>query len=164
MIKGLWWANSWKLFYVKSSFRNINNFGSPDNNCSKCALLRQISMMHIFSIVFYFFTFLPFMQNYWYFNEKCLMIGRKIAKGDLTCHNKPHFCFLRASKWWCSLAYGLLKRKIIFAALLIFFFLQKICYLGTLILRYVFHRNIIYSHFCDILTDIWYGTGCVESM
>ena len=97
MIKGLWWANSWKLFYVKPSFRYINNFGSPDNNCSKCALLRQISMMHIFSIVFYFFTFLPFMQNYWYFNEKCLLIRRKIAKGDMTCHNKPHFCFLRAN-------------------------------------------------------------------
>ena len=96
MIKGLWWANSWKLFYVKLSFRNINNFGSPDN-CSKCALLRQMSMMHIFSIVFYFFTFLPFMQNYWYFNEKCLLIRRKIAKGDMTCHNKPHFCFLRAN-------------------------------------------------------------------
>ena len=61
------------------------------------ALLRQISMMHIFSIVFYFFTSLPFMQNYWYFNEKCLMIGRKIAKGDLTCHNKPNFCFVRTN-------------------------------------------------------------------
>ena len=23
--------------------------------------------------------------------------GRKIAKGDMTCHNKPHFCFLRAN-------------------------------------------------------------------
>ena len=98
MMKGLWWANSWrKLFYVKPSFRNINNYGSPDNSCSKCALLRQISMMQIFSIVFYFFTFLPFMQNYWYFNEKCLMIGRKKAKGDLTCHNKPHFCFVRTN-------------------------------------------------------------------
>ena len=30
-----------------------------------------------------------------------------------------------SSKWWCSQAYGLLKRKIIFAALPIFFFLQK---------------------------------------
>ena len=25
------------------------------------------------------------------------MIGRKIAKGDLTCHNKPHFCFVRTN-------------------------------------------------------------------
>ena len=23
------------------------------------------------------------------------MIGQKIAKGDLPCHNKPHFCFFR---------------------------------------------------------------------
>ena len=64
-----------------------------------------------------------------------------------------------SSKWWCSLAFALLKRKTIFAAQLIFFFLQKICYLETLILRYVFHRNNIYSRFYDMLSDIWYGTG-----
>ena len=61
------------------------------------------------------------------------MIGRKIAKGDLTCHNKPHFCFVRTNiiKMVMQSGYAFLKRKIIFAALLIFFFLQKICYLET---------------------------------
>ena len=25
------------------------------------------------------------------------MIRRKISKGDMTCHSKPHFCFVRAN-------------------------------------------------------------------
>ena len=29
---------------------------------------------------------------------------------------------------------------------------------------YVFHRNNIYCRFYDMLTDIWYGTGCAESI
>ena len=51
------------------------------------------------------------------------MIGRKIAKGDLTCHNKPHFCFVRTNiiKMVMQSGYAFLMRKIIFAALLIFF-------------------------------------------
>ena len=142
------------------------NYESPDNSCSKCALLRQISMMHIFSIVFYFFAFLSLCINYEYFNEKCLMIRRKIAKGDMTCQSKPNFCFVWTNiiKMVVQSGYSFLKRKIIFAALLIVFFFQKICFLETLILRYVFHRNNIYSRFYDMLSDIWSGAGYTESV
>ena len=95
-----------------------------------------------------------------------LMIKRKTAKGDMTCHSKPHFCFVWTNiiKMVMQSGYSFLKRKIIFAALLIVFFFQKICYLETLILRYVFHRTNIYSRFYDMLTDIWSGTGCAESV
>ena len=134
---------------------NTKSYGSPDNSCSKCALLWQISMMHIFSTVFSLFTFLSLCINYKYFTEKCLMIRRKNSTINYIFVLLEH----TSSKWWCSQAYALLKRKIIFAASLIVSFLQKICYLETLILRYVFHRNNIYSRFYDMLTDIWYGAG-----
>ena len=37
------------------------------------------------------------------------MIRRKIAKGDLACHNKPHFCFVRTNiiKMGHRVKYGL---------------------------------------------------------
>ena len=63
-------------------------------------------MIHIFSVVFvcFFLLLLLFIHfpsllfiNYRYFNEKCPMIGRKISKGDMICHNKPHFCFVRVN-------------------------------------------------------------------
>ena len=118
------------------------------------------------SIVFYFFAFLSLCINYEYINKKCLMIRRKIAKGDMNCHSKPNFCFVWTNiiKMVMQSGYSFLKRKIIFAALLIVFFFQKICYLETLILKYVFHRNNIYSRFYDMLSDIWSGTGCTESV
>ena len=90
----------------------------------------------------------------------------KNSKGNMTCHSKPHFCFVTTNiiKMVMPSGYSFLMRKIIFAALLIVFFLQKICYLETLILRYAFHRNNICSCFYDMPTDIWNGTGCAESV
>ena len=167
MIKGFRSTNSWrKLLYVKPYLRSTNNYGSPDKSCSKCALLWQISMMHIHLNCFLFLRFPLFMHKLWIFQWECLMIRRKIAKGDMTCHSKPNFCFVWTNiiKMVMQSGYSFLKRKIIFAALLIDFFFQKICYLETLILRYVFHRNNIYSRFYDMLSDIWSGTGGTESV
>ena len=120
--------------------------------CSSATNLNDAYLLNCF----YFFAFLSLCINYEQFNEKCRMTRRKIAKGDMTCHSKPHFCFVRTNiiKMVMQSGYAFLKRKTIFTGLLIVFYFQKICYLETLILRYVFHRNNIYSRFYDILTDI----------
>ena len=130
--------------------------------CSSATNLNDTYLLNCF----YFFAFLSLCINYKYFNEKCRMIRRKIAKGTWPVTVNHIFVLLEqtSSKWWCSQACALLKRKIIFAALLVVFFFQKICYLETLILRYVFHRNNIYSRFYDMLSDIWSGTGGTESV
>ena len=84
------------------------------------------------------------------------MIRRKIAKGDMTCHNKPHSCFVGANIIKMVIQSGMcpFEAKNNICSLANFFFLQKICYQETLILRYVFYRNDIYCRFCDMQTDI----------
>ena len=116
--------------------------------------------MHIFSTVFFFIHF-PFLLyiNYGYFNEICIMIRRKIAKGDLTCHNKLHFCFVRTNiiKMVMQSAYALLKRKLIFAALLIFFSFYrksvtlKLWYWGMHFIGIMF---IVVSMICWLTSDM----------
>ena len=58
---------------------------------------RQILMIHIFSIVFISSLSSLLCINKGYFNEKSRMIRRKISKGETTCHNKPHFCFVKGN-------------------------------------------------------------------
>ena len=64
--------------------------------CSAATNLNDAYLLNCFFFLFIHYPSLLWL-NYWYFNEKCLMIRRKIAKGDLTCHNKPHFCFVRTN-------------------------------------------------------------------
>ena len=81
----------------------------------------------------------------------------KIAKEDMTCHNKPHFCFVGAYIIKMVMQSGICPfeaKNNICSLAKFFFFLQKTRYLETLILRYAFHKNYICSRFCDMLTDI----------
>ena len=116
-------------------------------------------MMHIFSTVFISSLSFPVCKllifQWEMSNDKA-----KIAKGDMTCHNKPHFCFVRTNIIKIVMQSGIWPFKVknnTCSLTNFFFFLQKICYLETLILRYVFHRNNIYSRFYDMPTDIWHG-------
>ena len=140
-----------------SSVTNLNDSYLLSCFCLFFLLLLLLLFIHFPSLLFI---------NYRYFNEKCPMIGRKISKGDMICHNKPHFCFVRVNIIKMVKQSGIcpFEAKSNICSLTNFFFLQKIFYLETLILRYAFYRNYIYSRFYDMLTDILYGTGCAESM
>ena len=100
--------------------------------------------------------------NYRYFNEKCPMIGRKISKEDMNCHNKLHVLLEQTSaKWWCSQAYALLKRKATFAALLTFFsFYRKSV---TLQLWY-WGMHFIGNRFIVVSTIYWLTSDMVQAL
>ena len=83
------------------------------------------------------------------------MIRRKISKGDITCHNKPHFCFVRTN----------VIKMVMQSGIWPFETKNNICGLANFFLftenlsprdvdTDVFHRNNIYSRFDDMLTDI----------
>ena len=83
------------------------------------------------------------------------MIRRKISKEDITCHNKPHFCFVRTN----------VIKMVMQSGIWPFETKNNICGLANFFLftenlsprdvdTYVFHRNNIYSRFDDMLTDI----------
>ena len=117
-------------------------------------------MIHIFSVVFVCFFLLLLLLfihfpsllfiNYRYFNEKCPMIGRKISKGDMICHNKPHFCFVRVNIIKMVKQSGIcsFEAKSNICSLTNFFFLQKIFYLETWGMHFIGIIFIVVSMIC----------------
>ena len=155
----------WFYYYYYYYYYLFTFLLSSVTNLNDSYLLSCFCLFLLLLLLFIHFPSLLFI-NYRYFNEKCPMIGRKISKGDMICHNKQHFCFVRVNIIKMVKQSGIcpFEAKSNICSLTNFFFLQKIFYLETLILRYAFYRNYIYSRFYDMLTDILYGTGCAESM
>ena len=123
--------------------------------CSSATNLNDTYLLNCF----YPFAFFSFMHKLWIFQWECRMIRRKISKGETTCHNKPHFCFVKGNIAKMVMQSGICPfeaKNNICSLAKFFFFLQKIRYLklwywGMHFMKIIF---VVVSVICWLTSDM----------